>query len=285
VEPGFESLLADERALVRIEGEEPVTVADLATALKNKSYHGVERAIESGRLAKKSRQTLEDLLEQRLVEKESARLNLQDSDDYVQMVRRFESRFIFDVFVRKVIDPDIDISEEELKGYLEQHVSDYSMPEMMRLDALAFESRETGEAALGKLIDGADFEWMRAHGAGRVDVAQVEGALSFGGDLLLTSTLPSGTREAVAGARSGDLRSWADPEGLFYVFHLRTVIPPRPRDYADVRQDLAQQVFAEKREAAIDDWLQKLREASVIRVLATAEELDQLMGIERAGKM
>ena len=40
---------------------------------------------------------------------------------------------------------------------------DYATPEMMNIDGLGFERREDAEAALEKLRQGADLEWMRAN--------------------------------------------------------------------------------------------------------------------------
>ena len=59
-QPGFAALIEDRRPLVRIAGEDPVTVADLAQALQKKFFHGVDRAAEGGRINARKHATLED---------------------------------------------------------------------------------------------------------------------------------------------------------------------------------------------------------------------------------
>jgi parvulin-like peptidyl-prolyl isomerase len=91
--PGIEGLLRDKRALVRIEGEKAVTVADLATEIRNTYFHGGERAARSKKpinLRKES--SLDNLLGRRLFLKEALARKVQDTPAFRYRCRTTRAR-------------------------------------------------------------------------------------------------------------------------------------------------------------------------------------------------
>ena len=157
------------------------------------------------------------------------------------------------------------MNDEEIRTYYQEHIGEYTLPEMMRIDSLAFEKRADAEGAIEKLRKGTDFQWLSANAEGQAD-KNSKGLLRFEGKLLTTKDLPEGVQKAVAGARSGDLRLFAGQEGSFYVLSMREVVPSVPKPYEEVRQEIAQKVFDEKVRKEMDEWTAKLRAASDIKI-------------------
>lgn len=272
-EPGIESYLLDDRVVAEIEGGEPVTVADLATSLKGKFFHGPEHAARKNALNKKKEETLQEILDKRVVLRQAEKLRLDQTPEYRRQMREYEDALIFGAFVRKVIEPDISIGDEELRAYLASHAEEYTLPAMVRLESTAFAREEDGRAALEKLERGADLAWIRSNAPGQLSPAEDPELMVFRNALIMSSALSPSVREAIAGAKAGDYRSLKMPEGPFYILYVRELRPERPKPFEEVRDDLRARLYNEKRQAAVDEYAGKLRELSEIEVYAEGESL------------
>jgi parvulin-like peptidyl-prolyl isomerase len=264
-EPGFQILVKDTRPLADIKGEKPITVGDLSQALRQQLYHGVDQAIESKKVNARKMQMFEDILYKRVFRKEALRLGLDKTESYTYKVKEYEDSVIFGAFIQKAVVPDVKVSDEEMRTYYQEHIGEYTLPELMRVDGLAFDKRADAESAIEKLRKGADFSWLSANAEGQADKSS-KGLLRFEGKLLTTKDLPEGVQKAVSGARSGDSRLYAASEGYFYVLFMREVIPSSPKPFEEARQEIGQKVFDEKVRKAMNDWTAKLRAASDIKI-------------------
>ncbi len=64
--PGLAKLLKDKRVLVTIKGEKPVTVGDLAEAVRDKFYHGVDLAIKEKKANREKLLILDEIISKRV---------------------------------------------------------------------------------------------------------------------------------------------------------------------------------------------------------------------------
>ncbi len=276
--PGFEALRKDRRTLATVKGASPVTVADLADAIQKRFFHGVDMAIQSKKINAQKGSILDDLLLRRAVLTEAKRLRIDQSEEYKAALRDYEESVVFGAFVKKAVAPGVKVEEADLKKYVAGHAEDYRTPAMIQLDGVAFVRRADAEAALAKLRQGADLQWLRANAEGQADPATAKAQLDFPPAPVVTSTLPEGARKALSGASPGDYRFYGEREGPYYVLLVRSVIAARPQPFEAVKDEVAKKVFAEKLQQAVDDWAAKLRAASAIKILATPEQLNQLIG-------
>jgi len=264
--PGFEAYLKDKRVVAEIAGEAPITVADLTQHLRMQLFHGVERAIESKKLdSKKIAAALDELIYRRVFRKEALRLGIDQTEDYKNKVKEYENSVLFGAFINKVIAPDIKLKEEEMKAYYRKHIKDYTMPEMIRINSLVFAKREDAEAALGRLRKGTEFQWLAANADGQVD-KNAKGVLNFGERLIMKTDLPEGVQKAVHGAKAGDFRLYASPEGYFYVLAVQQIGPSKPQPYEEAREAVAKRLFDEKVKKEMENYADKLKAASEVKI-------------------
>lgn len=261
----FAALLKDARVVAEIKGEKPVTVGEMAEQLKYQLYHGVERAAERKRLNAKKDAILEGLVHRKVFRKEALRLGLDKTESYQSKVRDYEIGVLFGAFINKVVRPEVRLKEEEVKAYYNDHVQEYSSPEMTKIRSLVFARRGDAESAIEKLKRGTEFQWLAAHAEGQVD-KNVKGVLSFDGRLIITTDLPEGVRKAILGAKTGDSRLYASPEGHFYALAILEVAPSKAQSYEETKQEIAKRVFEEKRKKAVEEYADKLRSLSDVKV-------------------
>jgi len=276
-EADFGKLLADDRVLAKVKGEIPVTVADLTKALEKKFFHGTERAAEKKRINQRKDQVLEEILNRRVIIKEAKRQKLDRTEFYKTRTEEYRNGILFGTFVQKVIAPDLKVDEEELKSYYQAHIAEYTIPEMVRIDGLAFSDREDAEEVIEKLRKGADFQWLRANAEGQVEAGKGRDLLEFRGQLLDATTLSEEVRQAISGASPGDYRLYAGPGNAYYVLDIRERIPSRPMPFESVKGRMEKKVYAETLQRVLREWEEKLRKASDVKIYATGEKLDRIV--------
>lgn len=266
-EPGFEKLMKDKRVIVMIDGEEAITVAELSKALKQKFYHGVERAIASNRINQKKPEVLERILEERILLREALKEGMDKTEEFRNRVEEYERSLIFDSFVNKVIIPDIKLDIKELETYYRENKQEFMSPEMIRIKSLAFGKKSDASSAMDKLLKGADFKWVSLNAEGLMGKRSEE-FLEFDGKLLTVRSLPEGVRKTLSGAKPGDFRLYSGPDGYYYVLYIYHVIPAKPEPAEEVREEIAEKIFKDKLQKAVEVYADKLREYYPVKIYA-----------------
>jgi hypothetical protein len=264
--PGFNKMLKDKRIVATVKGEKPITVAELAKGLEKKFYHGIDRAIAEKKVNVRKHQMFEELAQERLVEREVAKREIEKSEEFKDRMKEYEDSVLFGYFIRKAMSPDVKLSEEELKAYYNEHTADYTNPEMMKLSGLVFSKKEQAESVFKRLEKGADFGWMKSNAEGQADAAKAADIAIFDGSTKLVNELPEGAQKALLGARDGDYRMYEGSDGNYYVLYVLVAAPSSERPFKEVRQEVAQKVFDRKLNAMMEDWTKKLREAGDVKV-------------------
>ena len=280
--PGFESYLKDRRPLVTISGAEPIQVHDLADAVRKRLFHGAEKAAEKGRLNRKKHEVLDDLIVKRVILREARAQGLDRKPEYLAVRAEEERRLVFGAFVAKVIEPDVKVTDAEIREYYEAHRKELTGPDMARLESMAFGSRNDAEAALAKLRAGADLEWVRANAPGRLDPKANPGLLAFPAAPVITGDLPPELRQALASARSGEYRLYT-ASGVTYVILMEDSLPGRTLPLESAEGRIRARLTGEKRQKTFDTYIATLREASEVKLLVTPEQLQRLVAAPPAG--
>ena len=265
--PGFEKLLKDKRVIVEISGDQPIRVGDLTEALKQKFFHGVERAIKGKEVNKRKEEVLESLVEKRILLKEAFKQGIDRSDEYKYRVKEYEISVIFGAFIEKVVNPDIKLNQKELKDHYQKNPEKYTFPEMMRIREIVFGKKSDALTAIEKLRSGTDFTWLSSNAEGQVE-RNTQRFLRFEGKLLTVGSLPEDVQKVLSGAHPGDFRLYESPAGYFYVLYIYHLIPAEPKPFDTVKKDIAGEVFKEKVKKAVEAYADQLREYYPVKIYA-----------------
>jgi hypothetical protein len=265
--PGFEKLLHDKRVVAEITGEQPITVGELTRALKQKFFHGVERAIANKEVNKKKYKVLEAMLQERTLLKEALIQGIDKTDEYKYRVKEYEMAVVFGAFVEKVIKPDIRLNQQELKSYYQENIEKYTLPEMMRIKELVFGKESDAFSALEKLQKGTDFDWLSSKAEGQVE-KKSERLLRFEGKLLTVGSLPEDLQKTLSGIKPGGFKLYESPEGYYYVLYIYHLVPAAPQPFEKVKDKIAKEVFGDKARKALEAYADQLREYYPVKIYA-----------------
>ncbi|HEU4382184.1 MAG TPA: peptidylprolyl isomerase [Anaeromyxobacteraceae bacterium] len=263
--PGLEALLKDQRPLVRIQGEKPVTVGDLAQEIRGTYFHGAETGPEGKTkraLNLRKQSSLDNLLGRRLFTKEALARKVQDTPAFRYRMEDYQRSLLVSAAIERAVVPEVKVSQADVEAYYQAHKAEYTYPEFLRVEGLVFGDAGNAEATLKKLRAGTDFQFMARNADGRVDPAAAQ--LHFDG-VLSAGELPPEVKKSLAGARSGEYRIHRD-ENEYHVVHVVEQIPPRPQPLEEVRADVERRAQAEKLGQAVKDWVARLRKAYPVEV-------------------
>jgi hypothetical protein len=267
----LEELMDDERVVATMPGEEPftVTIGELATAVKESFYHGIETSHRKKKnLNREKRIVLQNTLFKRAAVAEAMSQGIHETDEYIDTLDEYTTSLLFETFLKRVIVPDVKISEEEVRAYYKEHIDDFSSPKMIRMNGIAFHELADAQNALEKLRKGADFKWVSANSPGQVTKG-TKGITVFDNVLLSSTALPDSLRKPADTARRGDSLLYSDPDDYHHVITVSKIFPPTPRSYEDARLTIARQISDEKTRILIEDWGTKLKEEYDTRIFVT----------------
>lgn len=270
-EKGFAALLEDKRPVATIAGEKPITVGDLGREISMKFFHGLESPIQQRRVNREKDAAFEKLLGTRLFAKEAALRKLEQRPELLLAVEEYERSVAFDVFVQKVLAPEVKVSEQEGLDYYEAHEADFTAPRMVRLDGIAFPTVADAQAALDKVKGGTDFSWLRSTAPGQI--APQKRSLELEGRTLSATGLPPELGKALTGATAGTYRLFAAREDEVWVIRVVEETPPATRPYAEVREEILKKLVADRLMAVMRDYADKLRKVRRVDVLVTRVSL------------
>ncbi|ABC82838.1 peptidyl-prolyl cis-trans isomerase [Anaeromyxobacter dehalogenans] len=265
--PGFAVLVKDKRPIARIAGEAPITVSDLANAVGEKFFHGVEKPQQEKRVDKLKRPRLDGLIYKRVFTKEARVRKLDQSEEYLRAVADQENSLVFGTFVQRVLVPDVSIKDADLRAYYDGHRDEFTAAPLYRLDQLAFPDMKGAQRAAERLARGTDFKWLKANAEGQLAPAQR--ALDFEGQLLSAKGLPEDLAGALASAQVGDYRMHQGPRGQGYVVLVVSRTDPQVQPYEEARKDIQKKLFGQALNRAVTDWAAKLRAAHDIETFIT----------------
>lgn len=265
--PGLEALRADARVLVRFSSGPPLLVSDLVSAVAKKFFHGMERPIEERRVNARKDEVFESMLRERVAALEAAAQKLADTSEHRRAMAEYGRAVAFSTFLEKVLVPGVNVTEQEVKRHFDEHQAEYADPQMYRLDGLAFSSAPAAAAGAAKLRDGTDLGWLRANAEGQAKDA----GLPLDGRTVSASTFGPALRGALAGATKGAVRVHEEG-GVHYVIRVLDELPARVRPYAQARDAIAKQLFADRVTRSLHEYTEALRKANKVEIFVVRIE-------------
>lgn len=262
----FDARRKDTRVLATIQGAEPVRVKDLTDELEKQFFHGVERRADKKEMNAKKPFFFDELLFRRLLDREAEIQKVEESPEFLARYGAFERSMLFQIFVQRVLLTGIQVKEEEARARYDANKAAYSTPPMLRLEAISYTDAKSARAALEKGQRGAEFRWLVENTENQVPAE--ERNLQIDGRPVVVARLPAGLAKALANAHEGDYRLHVEAEQS-WVVHVSGEIPSAVRPFDEVKNEVGKVLFGEKVDAALREYVDKLRSAHRIEIYAT----------------
>ena len=264
--PGLAALRKDPRPLATIDGEPPLTVADLLRGMEGKFFHGLEAPVKEHRANAAKEEVLHVLLRKRLVLAEARRQKIAESVEFRRYMAEFTDATLFSAYVERAVMPDVKVTDQEGRAYYEKHKAEFATPAMYKLESLTFSSAADAQRAYDKLRAGTDFKWLRSNAGGQVKEdlrkAQLDDAVVSAG------AIPPELANQLQGAKTGDCRL-QEIDGQFFLIRLVSATPGSQQPYQAARSAIGKKLIVENLNKVLKDSTTKIRKAHKVSVYLT----------------
>jgi parvulin-like peptidyl-prolyl isomerase len=221
------------------------------------------------------RKTKEDILnswiDRTLVDHEALSRHYEENPDLRDMVHRYENKLLKDTFIRRVVVPQIVITEEMVEEYYESHKDEFTKPALYRIQQITVKDKEEAELILDNLQNGADFSWLAQR-------KSVDHYASDGGDAgwFVKQVLPKPVQELIGSLNPGEITPVLEVGPLFLIVSLQEKKPEEVQEFDSVRDDVYKACFAAQVKSILDTYIAQLKaDAQIVIYEETVESLEE----------
>lgn len=203
-------------------------------------------------------------IERKLIDQEALGRHYEEQSDLKGALSRYESELLRQIYINRVIRPQIKMTDEAAGEYYRSHQSDYMRPARYKLQMITAGDEGHADRIANNLKNGADFSWV---------ANQISSGSSAGGNVVTRWTtideLPVPAREVVDGMSVGDISPVIDAgKNTFIIFRLQDKHEKTVEDFGKIRDAVRQSYFDEQTGILQQQYLNRLKEGVEIRVFS-----------------
>jgi len=204
---------------------------------------------------------LNNLIELRLMEAEAEARGYEELPIVEHSAHAFETEILIPRYLQEVVAANIEISQEDLEEYYDQHQEEYHRPPSVRLAQISLETQEQALEIAEALRQGADVGWIaRQH--------STDGLAESGGDrgwYVPQQGLEDFNRDLF----EAEIGTVLEPFGAANFWLVLKVTDRKDQGIYPLQEisgNIREAVFAEKFRSVLDEFIKTLRSRSEIEV-------------------
>ena len=195
---------------------------------------------------------------------------LQQGIQYEQFLKQIEENLLRQILVSQEVDRSIVVDETEGVNYYKLNEAEFIEPEEYKLRAiyLSAETRTADELEArkaeidGKINSGQDFTALAAE-LGDSPLAENQGDLGF----IKKGELDKVLEEAVVNLKTAEITPWVQAKNGWYRLKLEEKKESRIKPYDEVKKDIWEKIFMQKKSKKLTEFLKDLRAKNFIKIL------------------
>lgn len=202
-------------------------------------------------------QLIERWIERKLVDQEALSRRYENDPDIKRSIRRYEDQFLKDTFMKRIIFPQIKITEQTSKDYYSRHKDDFRKPMCYKIQQITVKNREEAEEIVKSLSGGADFSWLAKR-------KSVDPYADKGGDAgcQTKKELPEQAREL----RTGEASPVVQLSQMYRVFMIRGQEGGTVEEFEKVKEAVTRACFSKQLDALMKKYVNQLKAGAQIHI-------------------
>ncbi|MEK6777995.1 MAG: peptidyl-prolyl cis-trans isomerase [bacterium] len=182
---------------------------------------------------------------------------------YQEWVDRITDDRRIEMLIHRVIDPGIQITEEELTAYYQNHPEEFDLPERVKARQIVLPGQKDAEKARERLVHGGEEFGLVAH-----EVSLSPDA-ARGGDIGIFSRgqMPPDFDKACFALQVGEISPVVKTPYGYHIFLVEERLAAGKIAFKEARKDIYNKLFSEKREQAFLAYQKDLWNRSEITLL------------------
>ncbi len=206
-------------------------------------------------------------LERKLVDIEALGRQYEIKTDLKGMVQRYKNQILKDTFIKKVITPRIQISDQDLEDHYLRHQKDFTRPVSYKVQQITVKTREEAEEVLKSLHGGANFSWLAKK-------KSIDSAASMGGVIgwVIREKLSEPAGEIIDTLKPGEISPILKIGSLYRIIRLQEKTQEEIEEFSKVKALVHKKLSREKFNELYSGYVDKLRKEAQITIYSEAIE-------------
>ena len=242
-----EKLSQDKRILVQVNGS-ILTVADFMAIAKSSPG--------------KSKETiLNEWIDQKVVDHEALNRHYDTRTDLKEMVGRYENQVLKNTFIKRVILPQITLSDEELKHYYLTHQESFGKPTLFKIQQITGKNEDSAQDIRNSINKGADFSWLAKN-------RSVDSAASEGGNIgwITRAEMPEPLKKIIETLKPGDISPVLKIDSNYRIIQLLDRKEGEVEEFEQVEKTVYRAAFEERVNALLSSFISRLKKDADITI-------------------
>ena len=201
-------------------------------------------------------------IERKLIDMEALSRHYERQPDLRDMAYRYESELLKITYIKRIIQPQVKVTDEALIEYYASHQKDYMKPARYKIQQILVEKEEDAQEILANLKNGADFSWI-------AEKKSVDPTVSKGGEpvWVTKADLPKPVKDIIDTMSYGDISPIVKyVDNTFRIIKLQDIYKEQVEEYDKVRVSVQQVFFNEQINFLLEKYLNQLKKDSEITV-------------------
>lgn len=208
-----------------------------------------------------SKDILNSWIDRKIVDHEALSHHYENNPDLKKMVRHYENQILKNTFIKRIIIPQIVITDEILKKYYLEHQESFINPVRFKIQQITVKTIDEAQEILNNLQNGADFSWLAKR-------RSTDSAESRGGDAgwFTKSELPESVREIIDTLKLGDISPIIKIDPLYRIVRLQDKTEEEVKEFKKVKDAVYRACFNEQINTLFNNYVTQLKTEAQIKI-------------------
>jgi len=210
---------------------------------------------------KSKEEILNDWIDRKIVDHEALSRHYEMKAVLGNMVDRYKNQLLKNTFIKRVIAPQVTISEEALKDYYLTHQKKFTKPDSFKIQQITVKSLDKAQDILDNLQKGADFSWLAKRWS-------VDTSVENGGEMgwLTESDMPKPVKEIVVTLKPGDVSPIIEIGSLYSIIRLQDRKEGEVEEFDKVKDAVYRACFEDQLNTILNKYVSQLKKDSEIKI-------------------
>lgn len=204
---------------------------------------------------------LNDWIDRKVIDSEAIKRHYELRTDLKDMVERYKGQVLKNTFIKRIIIPQVNITDELLSDYYSSHKENFIKPHLFKIQQITVNTKEDAEDILKSLQNGADFSWL-------AEKRSVDSSAREGGDAgwLTKTEMHKSVNEIVDILKPGEISHIIEVDSKYRIIKLVDKKDGEVEEFEKVKNVVYKMAFEEKVNKLLDDYVSFLKKDAVVTI-------------------
>lgn len=200
-------------------------------------------------------------IDRNLVDQEAISRHYEQKDELKNMIKRYEDQLLKNAFIKRIIVPQIVVTEDALKEYYLNNKNNFLKPTRYKIQQITVKTIEEANEIIDNLKNGADFSWMAKR-------YSLDSSADKGGDIgwVAKTQLPEEMRSIIDDLKISDASPPVKVNSSYRIIRLTDRIEGEVEDYTKAKDAVFSRYFDEQLDSFLKKYVEELKKDAKIKI-------------------